>query len=203
MASYAALRTIAWSVYGVGLMAMHAFGGESPGVDGARMQEVQPTTYRFGRFMLDCSRRTLLSESGARPLPEKVFQILMLLLEANGATVAKQTFLRRIWPEGYVSEGNLTQQIFLLRGFLGESLNRNEYILTVAGGGYRFAKTIESKRGLSMKDACERCMATLSSQDLAMICSYECTFCVKCAYGMNSTCPNCGGELTKRPRRRR
>jgi len=36
---------------------------------------------------------------------------------------------------------------------------------------------------------------------LAFICSYECTFCEKCTDSMHNTCPNCGGELVRRPKR--
>ena len=164
---------------------------------------VQPITYRFGPVMLDSSRRMLLSGFGARTLPEKVFQILVLLLEANGAMVDKKTFLSRVWPEGHIGVASLTQHIFLLRQFLGENAGENEYIVTVAGKGYRFAKPIESKLGLSMKGACERCMAVLDLQSIAMICSYECTFCARCADAAQRMCPNCSGELVPRPRRRK
>jgi hypothetical protein len=34
----------------------------------------------------------------------------------------------------------------------------------------------------------------------AMICSFECTFCRRCADGvLGGVCPNCGGELVSRP----
>ena len=35
----------------------------------------------------------------------------------------------------------------------------------------------------------------------AFICSYECTFCGDCSADMDHVCPNCGGELVRRPRR--
>ncbi|MFF2961677.1 DUF1272 domain-containing protein [Streptomyces sp. NPDC057963] len=55
---------------------------------------------------------------------------------------------------------------------------------------------------LEMRDRCERCEGTLLPQDSsARICSYECTFCAACGDAMQSTCPNCGGELVARPRR--
>ncbi|MGH9821468.1 MAG: DUF1272 domain-containing protein, partial [Pyrinomonadaceae bacterium] len=34
------------------------------------------------------------------------------------------------------------------------------------------------------------------------ICTYECTFCAACTKEMNAVCPNCGGELVRRPNRR-
>ncbi|WP_069771986.1 DUF1272 domain-containing protein [Streptomyces sp. LUP30] len=55
---------------------------------------------------------------------------------------------------------------------------------------------------LEMRDHCERCATTALPPDgPARICSYECTFCVPCADAMGQVCPNCGGELTPRPRR--
>ena len=55
---------------------------------------------------------------------------------------------------------------------------------------------------LQMKGACEKCGLDLSAAGMAMICSYECTFCEKCATEMNNVCPNCSGELVQRPRRK-
>ncbi|MEP6893920.1 MAG: DUF1272 domain-containing protein, partial [Gaiellaceae bacterium] len=56
---------------------------------------------------------------------------------------------------------------------------------------------------LEMKAQCERCGVALSEMsEAAAICSYECTFCELCAEEMVHECPNCGGELVRRPRRR-
>ncbi|MEU6985800.1 DUF1272 domain-containing protein [Streptomyces sp. NPDC046324] len=55
---------------------------------------------------------------------------------------------------------------------------------------------------LEMRETCERCTtAALPPDAPARICSYECTYCVPCADAMDDVCPNCGGELTSRPRR--
>lgn len=54
---------------------------------------------------------------------------------------------------------------------------------------------------LEMRESCERCEAGLSLDSQAFICSHECTFCPQCAEGMSFTCPNCAGELVRRPRR--
>lgn len=54
---------------------------------------------------------------------------------------------------------------------------------------------------LEMKKECEKCDQELSATGTAMICSYECTFCERCASAMQNVCPNCGGELVNRPRR--
>ena len=55
---------------------------------------------------------------------------------------------------------------------------------------------------LEMKRACEKCNAAMAADGAVFICSYECTYCAECAAAMHNVCPNCGGELVKRPRRR-
>jgi len=57
------------------------------------------------------------------------------------------------------------------------------------------------KEALHMKPNCERCGTALAETAAAVICSYECTFCPKCAAAVQYVCPNCGGELLTRPRR--
>ncbi len=54
---------------------------------------------------------------------------------------------------------------------------------------------------LIMKPKCERCGLGLAQDGEAYICSYECTFCADCTADMQDRCPNCGGELLRRPRR--
>ena len=162
-----------------------------------------PITYRFGAYFLDVQCRLLMRDSQVRPVPEKLFQILLLLLEADGGVVEKDTFFTSIWPSGVGSEANLTQHIFMLRALLGERAKDHDYVVTVAGRGYRMAVQLEKKLGLAMKGACERCQVLLPSDELARICSYECTFCARCSESMHHACPNCGGELVSRPRRRK
>ncbi len=54
---------------------------------------------------------------------------------------------------------------------------------------------------LELRGACERCEAELPASGEAFICSYECTFCPSCARELELVCPNCVGELVRRPRR--
>ena len=55
---------------------------------------------------------------------------------------------------------------------------------------------------LEIREVCEKCGAGLAADGNAHICSYECTFCNGCTEEMNSVCPNCGGELVARPKRK-
>lgn len=54
---------------------------------------------------------------------------------------------------------------------------------------------------LKMKASCEKCSVETPMVSIAYICSYECTFCEKCTSEMSAVCPNCDGELLKRPMR--
>jgi Uncharacterized protein conserved in bacteria len=55
---------------------------------------------------------------------------------------------------------------------------------------------------LLMKPACEKCGRILAPEGEAFICTYECTFCPSCTEEMKAVCPNCGGELVRRPRKK-
>ena len=54
---------------------------------------------------------------------------------------------------------------------------------------------------LEMRTECEKCNKELKHNSDALICSYECTFCSECSEEMQHICPNCKGELVKRPKR--
>jgi uncharacterized protein len=56
---------------------------------------------------------------------------------------------------------------------------------------------------LELRPFCECCGKNLPPEtNEALICSFECTFCADCVENtLHGTCPNCGGDLTKRPSR--
>jgi hypothetical protein len=56
---------------------------------------------------------------------------------------------------------------------------------------------------LELRPNCECCDRDLPNESVdARICTFECTFCSDCAdEKLGGICPNCGGELLRRPRR--
>ncbi|WP_349308593.1 DUF1272 domain-containing protein [Microbacterium sp. MM2322] len=55
---------------------------------------------------------------------------------------------------------------------------------------------------LEMRPACESCDRGLPAEAEAFICSYECTWCEVCVAGFtDAACPNCSGDLQRRPTR--
>ncbi len=95
-------------------------------------------SYEFGRFRLKTAERVLLREGEPVPLTPKVFDILVTLVEHGGHVVAKDDLMKRVWPNTFVEEGNLTQNISLLRKALGETPGGVQFIETVPRRGYRF-----------------------------------------------------------------
>ena len=99
-------------------------------------------SYDFGRFRLNVAERVLLREGEVVPLTPKVFDILLTLVENSGQVVAKDDLMKRVWPNTFVEEGNLTQNISLLRKALGETPGGVQFIETVPRRGYRFVAEI-------------------------------------------------------------
>lgn len=56
--------------------------------------------------------------------------------------MAKDELLKQVWPDTFVEENNLTQNIFLLRRVLGDERPAPKYIETVVRRGYRFVANV-------------------------------------------------------------
>ena len=80
---------------------------------------------RFGVFEVDRSAGELRRRGFKVPLQEKPYQILVTLLERDGAVVTREELRRRLWPTGTVVEfdANLNTAIRRLREALGDSDN--------------------------------------------------------------------------------
>jgi DNA-binding winged helix-turn-helix (wHTH) protein/TolB-like protein len=110
------------------------------------MGEQESHFYEFGRFRLDAGERVLLRDRELVPLTPKVFDILLALVEQGGHIVEKDDLMKRVWPDSFVEEGNLTQNVSLLRKALGENHGGSQFIETVARRGYRFVATVREAR---------------------------------------------------------
>ena len=102
-------------------------------------------SYDFGRFRLKTAERVLLREGEPVPLTPKVFDILITLVENRGQIVEKDDLMKKVWPTTFVEEGNLTQNVSLLRKALGESAGGVQFIETVPRRGYRFVAPVIEK----------------------------------------------------------
>jgi len=101
--------------------------------------------YRFGSFRLDPAKRVLLRSQKPVPLMPKAFDTLLVLVENRDHTVGKDELLKTLWPDSFVEEANLAQNVAVLRKALGDSPKEHRYIVTVPGHGYRFAAKVSEE----------------------------------------------------------
>jgi DNA-binding winged helix-turn-helix (wHTH) protein/pimeloyl-ACP methyl ester carboxylesterase len=94
--------------------------------------------YRFGPFELDAHDRLLTTQGDVVPLTPKALDTLLILVELGGHVVTKDELIERVWPDSFVEQNNLAQNISALRKALGESAEGIRYIDTVPKRGYRF-----------------------------------------------------------------
>src|SRR5690349_8156679 len=92
-----------------------------------------PTAIEFGRYSVLPHRRELLAEGGPVELGGRAFDVLMVLIEASGAVVSKDTLMNRVWPDRVVEENSLQAQISSLRRAFAAD---RDLIRTIAARGY-------------------------------------------------------------------
>jgi len=107
-------------------------------------------TLAFGRFQVLLRQRQLVVDGVPIELGTRAFDLLLVLLEADGSLVTKDELLSRVWPGIVVAEENLKVQISALRKALGED---RDFIRTEFGRGYRFTEAVRSAVTWS---ACQR-----------------------------------------------
>ena len=98
-----------------------------------------PELYEFGSFRLEPAERKLTRGNKVVVLTPKAFDTLVLLVRNSGHLLEKDALLRMLWPDSFVEEGNLSNNIFVLRKALGED---PPYIETVPKRGYRFVGAV-------------------------------------------------------------
>jgi DNA-binding winged helix-turn-helix (wHTH) protein/TolB-like protein len=102
--------------------------------------------YYFGPFRLNAEERLLLRNSEAVSLPPKTLDLLLVLVENRGHLLEKGELMRRLWPDSFVEEANLSHHVFTLRKALSDGENGATYIETVPRRGYRFVADVKEGR---------------------------------------------------------
>lgn len=95
--------------------------------------------YEFGPFSLDPVEHKLLRGKDVVALTPKAFDTLLLLVRNSGHLLEKDDLIKALWPNTFVEEGSLSNNIFLLRKALGDDPT---FIETVPRRGYRFVGAV-------------------------------------------------------------
>src|ERR1700761_5492329 len=91
---------------------------------------------RIGNLQISLEERTIFSNGAPLRISDRAFDILTLLIEADGALVSKDEIMRRAWPNSVVEENNIHVHVGALRRILESD---RDLICTVPGRGYRLA----------------------------------------------------------------
>jgi DNA-binding winged helix-turn-helix (wHTH) protein len=106
------------------------------------MLEQTRLSYEFDRYQLDAGDRLLYRNGEPVPLPPKVIDTLLVLVERHGRVVEKAVLFATVWPDVAVEENNLTQNVSLLRKTLAAGDDR-KFIETIPRRGYRFVAPVK------------------------------------------------------------
>src|SRR6266498_5590214 len=105
------------------------------------MSEPAKGLYEFGEYRIDARDGLLLRDGEVVPLAPKAFDLLLVLVENNRRVLSKEELMKRLWPESFVEEANLSHHVFVLRKALGDA-NGNKHIETIPRRGYRFVADV-------------------------------------------------------------
>jgi len=98
--------------------------------------------YVFDPYVLDTQLSSLCCRGRRLSLQPKTLDVLRLLIDRQGEVVSRKELFESIWSDEVVSEGNLTQHIFMLRQAFTDATPEQAIVVTVPGKGYRFARTV-------------------------------------------------------------
>jgi len=91
--------------------------------------------FAFGEFVVDVRARSLERAGEPIAIGDRAFDLLVVLLRAQGDIVSKAGIVQYVWPSTFVEEANLRVQVAALRKALGDARDR---VKCVIGRGYLF-----------------------------------------------------------------
>jgi len=100
--------------------------------------------YEFGSFRVDPEKGVLLRDNEPVAITPKTFETLLILVRHSREVVSKDDLMKELWPDSFVEEANLSQNIFVLRKALGETPEDRRFIVTLPGKGYRFVAEVRT-----------------------------------------------------------
>jgi DNA-binding winged helix-turn-helix (wHTH) protein/Flp pilus assembly protein TadD len=118
--------------------------------------------FEFAKFRMDVPKRLLFREGQAVALVPKAFDTLAFLVQHRDRVVTKDEVMQAVWPDTFVEEANLTQNISVVRKALGESPKDHRFIVTVPGRGYRFAAEVHEP--LPVHESSQACQLYLKGR---------------------------------------
>ncbi len=107
------------------------------------MSAIAGRVLKFDSFVLDAARRRLTRRGREIHLPDKPFDLLIVLAGRPGEVHSKQDLLAAVWGDVHVEENTVERTVAELRTLLGDNARRPRLIKTVYGRGYVFLPPVE------------------------------------------------------------
>jgi len=101
--------------------------------------------FEFGPFQLEVASRTLSRDGEYVTITPKAVETLFVLVQESGRVVTKDELMQRVWPDAFVEEGSIANNISMLRKILNPHFDDDGPIVTVSRRGYRFTAPVALK----------------------------------------------------------
>lgn len=98
--------------------------------------------FRLDRWLIEPQLNTLSLEGTVNRVEPKVMEVLVYLAEHAGEVMPRETIIRAIWSDRFVTDEVLTNAIFELRKALGDDARNSRFIQTIPKRGYRLVATV-------------------------------------------------------------
>src|SRR6266581_2843724 len=118
---------------------------------GLSAAQAQNRYVSFGHFQVDLQREELFKDGARVPIPSKVYQVLLALVERPGEIVTRDDLRARLWPGGtFVNyDANVNTTVNKLRLALGDEPDTPQYVETIPRQGYCFVGSVERRNELA------------------------------------------------------
>jgi DNA-binding winged helix-turn-helix (wHTH) protein len=104
----------------------------------------------FGPFTLEVSTRSLYRGDEFVPVTPKALDTLLVLVEEAGRVVTKDELMQKVWPDAFVEDGSIANNISILRKLLNPFFEGDGPIATVARRGYRFTEPVRLRNATEL-----------------------------------------------------
>ncbi|MFM0395448.1 winged helix-turn-helix domain-containing protein [Paraburkholderia phytofirmans] len=102
---------------------------------------------RIGNLTVFPDRREIFVAGAPVELGSRAMEVLLVLIEANGALVTKEHLIDQVWPTTVVVENNLHVHICGIRKVMGED---RKWLISVPGRGYRLLRPVQLAHAASI-----------------------------------------------------
>jgi TolB-like protein len=101
--------------------------------------------YRLGEFSLDSDRFELRLNGAVQHVEPLVFDMILFLSRNPGRVISRDEIIENVWGGRIVSEATISGCVKSVRKALGDSGDRQTYLETVRGRGFRFAADVSAE----------------------------------------------------------